>query len=98
MRRLSSPVPDLRFIDFTPTPLTVDGIPLLQDFFVKNMGKVYAYDFLVMLLKFYWPTFKKVKALAAPGSCHLTYSLQKIAIFEVFRAYVREGYQYINIL
>ena len=39
--------------------LTVNGIwggvppPLLQDFFVKNIGILYAYDFLTLLLKFY---------------------------------------------
>ena len=38
--------------------LTVNGIwgvppSLLQDFFVKNIGILYAYDFLTLLLKFY---------------------------------------------
>ena len=40
--------------------LTVNGIwggvvppPLLQDFFVKNIGILYAYDFLTLSLKFY---------------------------------------------
>ena len=41
-----------------PVWLTVNGIwggppPLLQDFFVKNIGILYAYDFLTLLLKFY---------------------------------------------
>ena len=32
---------------------------LLQDFFVKNIGKFYTYDFLAILLKFYLITFEK---------------------------------------
>ena len=41
--------------------------PLLQDFFVKIIGKSYAYDYLATLLKYYWLTFeKKFKTLAAP--------------------------------
>ena len=33
---------------------------LLQDFFLKNIGKYNAYDFLAMTLKFYWLTFEKL--------------------------------------
>ena len=52
-------------------------IPLLQGFFVKNIAKFYVYDFLAVLLKFYWLTFKqKFMALAALGSCHVTSSRQ----------------------
>ena len=41
---------------------------MLQDFFVKNISKVYAYEFLAMLLKFYWQTLEKnVKALCGLG-------------------------------
>ena len=48
-------------------------IPLLQDFFVRNKGKFYAYDFLDMLLEYYWLTFEKhFKALTALGTCHVT--------------------------
>ena len=41
-----------------PVWLTVNGIwggstPLLQDIFVKNIGILYAYDFLTLSLKFY---------------------------------------------
>ena len=39
--------------------------PLLQDFFVKNIGKFDVYDFLAMLLKLCWLSFEKhFKALA----------------------------------
>ena len=43
--------------------LTVNGIwgrytSLLQDFFVKNIGKFYSYDFLALLLKCFWLTFE----------------------------------------
>ena len=34
--------------------------PLFQYFVVKNSGKFYAYDFLTMLLKLYWPFLKKI--------------------------------------
>ena len=33
--------------------------PLLQDFLVKNIGILYAYDFLTLLPKFYLLTFEK---------------------------------------
>ena len=47
--------------------------PLLQDFFLKNIGKLRAYDFLPMSLKFYWLTLKKkFRALASLGSCQVT--------------------------
>ena len=51
--------------------LSVNGIwkwfrPPLQDFFVKNIGKLYAYDFLPMILKFYWPTFRKCQGYSFP--------------------------------
>ena len=36
---------------------------LLQDFFVKNIGKLYAYDLLAMLLEFYWLTLKMKETL-----------------------------------
>ena len=49
--------------------------PMLQDLFVKNIGKVYAYDFLP--LKFYWITLKK-NALVSEGSCHVTSSRQGV--------------------
>ena len=53
--------------------------PLLQDFFVKNIGILYAYDFLTLLLKFYYLTFKKIfKTLAVLGSCHVTSSRQGV--------------------
>ena len=57
---------------------------LLQDFFVKNINKLYAYDFLAMLLKSFWPTFKK----AAPGSCIVTSSRQ--GVNENFKAYLKD--------
>ena len=34
-------------------------LPLLQDFLMKNIGKLYAYDFLAISLKFYLLTFEK---------------------------------------
>ena len=58
-------------------------LPLWKDTFVKNIGKFYECDFLTMLLKFYWLTFKKeFKSLATLRSSH--------AIFEVFRAHLKE--------
>ena len=52
---------------------------MLQDFFVKNVGKLYAYDFL---------------SLASLRSCHVTSARQGLndclAIFEDFRAYLKE--------
>ena len=61
---------------------------------MENIGEFYAYDVLTILLKFYWLTFEKnLKALTALGSCHVSSSRQgvnKTAIFEVFRAYLRE--------
>ena len=44
-------------------PLTLCSTSLLQDFFVKNIGKLYAYEFLALLLKFYWLTFKPISSL-----------------------------------
>ena len=47
--------------------------PLLQDFFVKKIGILYAYDFQTLSLRFYWITFKtKFMSLAALGCCHVT--------------------------
>ena len=39
--------------------------PLLQDFFVKDIGKLYAYEFLALSLKFYLLTFEKFFKLPA---------------------------------
>ena len=63
-------------LSYLDNPLTVDGIwvvgvgvdglgwcyhpTLLQDVFVKNIGKLYAYTFKAMLLKFYLLTIKKI--------------------------------------
>ena len=47
--------------------------PLLQDFFVKNIGKYYAYDYLAMLLKFYWLNFEK-KCQDSSCPSHMTSS------------------------
>ena len=53
--------------------------PLLQDFLVKNISILYAYDFLTLSLKFYQLTFSRIiKALAALGSCHVTSSRQGV--------------------
>ena len=46
--------------------------PLLRDFFVKNFGKLYAYDLLAMSSKFCWLSLKKL--LAFLGSYHVTSS------------------------
>ena len=68
--------------------------PLLQDFFVKNIGILYAYDFLTLLLKFYYLVFIKIQG--SSGSRELSRDLfstggkRKFVIFEVFRAYLRE--------
>ena len=35
-------------------------LPLLQGFFVKIVDKFHEYDFLAMILKFYWLTFKNI--------------------------------------
>ena len=85
--------------------LTVNGIwggvvppPLLQDFFVKNIGILYAYDFLTLLLKFYYLTFKKnFKALAALESCHVTFFRQKAnenLQFSRFLEHISESFLY----
>ena len=59
---------------------------------MKNIGKLYAYDFFPMLLKFYWLSFKTdFKALALLGSCSSLRELSrdlfltggKFEIFEV---------------
>ena len=72
--------------------------PLLQDAFVKNVGKLYAYDFSAMLSKFYWPTFKRiVKALASLVSFHVTYSRQGVnenLQFLRFLEHTSESFQY----
>ena len=69
---------------------------MLQDFFVKNISKLYAYGFLPMLLKFYWITLKDIQGSSFPRelSRHLYLTggkddrgKQKFAIFEDFRAY-----------
>ena len=62
--------------------LTVNGIwgggstPPVARFFCEKIGNLYAYDFYTLPLKFYQLTLKKIKALAAPGSCHVTSSRQ----------------------
>ena len=67
---------------------------LWQGFFVKNIGELYTYDFLLMLLKFYWLTFKKSQSSNLPRELSRdlfsTEGKRKFAIFEVFRAYLRE--------
>ena len=45
---------------------------MLQDFYVKNIGKYDAYDLLAMQLNLYCLTLKKIKDLAALGSYHVT--------------------------
>ena len=43
---------------------------------MKNIGKLYAYDFFPMLTKLYWLPFKKTfKALASLESCQLSRDL-----------------------
>ena len=65
-------------------PLTVNGIwgvvpPCCKISLVKNIGKLFANDFLPMSLKFYWLTFKNnFKALVFLGSCHVTSSWQEV--------------------
>ena len=65
-----------------------------KDFFVKNIGKLYEYDFLPMLLKFYWLTFEKCQGSRFPRELSRdilsTGGKQIFAIFEVFRGYLRE--------
>ena len=55
-------VPQIVYVDYVMAP---GGFPtpLLQDFFVKNIGKLYSYDFLALLSKFYWLTFEKDSSL-----------------------------------
>ena len=54
---------------------------LLEDFFVKNIGKFKAYDILAVWLKFYWLTFEKCfEAPAALGSCYVTSSRHGLKI------------------
>ena len=68
--------------------------PLLQDFFGKNIGKFNAYDFLAMLLKFYWLTFERNQG----SSCLMVFlrdlfpigGKHKFAIFKVFSAHIGE--------
>ena len=71
--------------------------PLLQDFFVKNIGKLYAYDFVyvnkILLANF----LKKFMALAALGSCHVTSSRQGVnenLQFSRFLEHISESFQY----
>ena len=72
------------------------GVPpsLLQDFFVRDIGKLYAYDFLPTLLKFYWLTLKTIHGSSfsreLSRDLFSTGGKRKFAIFEVFRAYLRE--------
>ena len=53
--------------------------PPVAGFFREKHWKLYAYDFLGLLLKFYSLTLKKkFMALAALGSCHVTSSQQGV--------------------
>ena len=68
--------------------------PPVARYFVKDIGKLYAYDFLPMLLKFYWITFKKIHGSSGPREpsrdLFSTGGKLKFAIFEVFRASLKE--------
>ena len=72
--------------------------PLLQDFFVKNIGKFYAYDFLAMVIKILLAKFRKIsKALAALWSCHVTSSGQGVnenLRFSKFSEHISKCFQY----
>ena len=71
---------------------------LLQDFFVKNIGKFYAYDILAMILKFYWLTVKS-KALDPLGSCQVTFCRQWVnesLLFARFSEHISETFQYFS--
>ena len=63
-------------------------------FFVKNIYISYAFDFLTLLLKFYWLTFKKSQGSSSPRELSRdlfsTGGKRKFSIFEVFRAYLKE--------
>ena len=63
---------------------------LLQDFFVKIIGILYAYDFLTFLLKVYYLTFKTSGPRELSRDLFSTGGKWKFVIFEVFRAYLRE--------
>ena len=66
--------------------------PPVAIFFVKNNDKLYANDFLPMLLKFYRPTLKKIQGPKFPRELSRdlfsTSGKRKFAIFEVFGAYL----------
>ena len=56
--------------------------------------QLYAYDFLPMLLKFYWLTLKKFQGSTFPRDLSRdlfsTGAKRKFSFFEVFRAYLME--------
>ena len=68
--------------------------PPVARFFVKNLDKLYAYDFLAMLLKFYWLTSQGCSfARELSRDFFLTWGKRKIAIFEVLK-HMSESFQY----
>ena len=72
----------------------------MQDLILKNISKFYAYDFLAMLLKHFWLTFRKIcKALASLGSCHVTsfqQGLNKNLQFLRFLQHISNSFQYFS--
>ena len=63
---------------------------LLQDLFVKNIGKFYVYDLFAVLLKFYWLTFISSCLRELSRDLFSIGGKRKFSIFEVFRAYFRD--------
>ena len=67
--------------------------PLLEDFFVKKISKLYAYDSLTLYIKLHWLTFENIQGSGGPielsGDLFLTRSKRKL-VFVFFRVYFRE--------
>ena len=82
------------FVKLTVNSIWRGWYPPLADFVKKN-GKCNQYDFLLVLQKSSWGTFKTIfETLSAMGACHVTIIggvvYKKSMIFKVFGVYLSE--------
>ena len=69
---------------------------MLEDFFLKKISKLYAYDSLTLYIKLHWLTFENIQGSGGPielsGDLFLTRSKRKLVF--VFLEYISGSFQY----